>query len=436
MPLDNNEDRVVYDISKLPDNYEAYLYLYTVTFDGHEKKYGGYHKGKWDGTYNHSSENEEFIQHLAEAEKVKFEILEAGYDYDMKTREHDFLHENNAKNSEDFYNNNNGGGKGVNTNRHWRRLLKKIRRCKSLQSKIRKVPVSELKKYKKYQVRSSDDSDAMEDIANRLKLEQGNTDHLMVHVLEDFYGTGEHLIINGNHTILGVIYADYKHDVELKTMFIPKSEWKVLVGKKQGVITKAVRMLANALNPNEKHRSLGTRTTEVVKEIYESKINDGIEFDSPRHMEDFMGDPWFFTPEQVEKCQEDAAKQYNRHDYKLTGMKYKSEKTLQKEVKNLAAGYNKQKNTIAVSFSSGKLDIGKIVHKTYEVKDKLENPKQLVLCIYHPIPGIKDPVAAWQTKVKKPQNDKLLYKLIQEDWGITVKYHFIEALESDVTETS
>jgi len=43
-------------------NYEAYVYQITVNDTG--KKYIGFHKGKFDGTYHHSSKDPVFQEDL------------------------------------------------------------------------------------------------------------------------------------------------------------------------------------------------------------------------------------------------------------------------------------------------------------------------------------------------------------------------------------
>ena len=86
--------------------YEAYVYQYFNTTNG--KKYIGYHKGQFDGTYWHSSKNREFINVFAGLnEALLLKIINYGSKEDMMNLEHEMLKEVDAVNNPDYYNGSN-----------------------------------------------------------------------------------------------------------------------------------------------------------------------------------------------------------------------------------------------------------------------------------------------------------------------------------------
>ena len=80
-------------------NYEAYVYQITVNDTG--KKYIGFHKGKFDGTYHHSSKDPVFQEDFAKGNN-KIELIKTGTAIDMATLEHNMLLEVDAKNNDEY----------------------------------------------------------------------------------------------------------------------------------------------------------------------------------------------------------------------------------------------------------------------------------------------------------------------------------------------
>ena len=84
--------------------YEAYVYKYTNILNG--KWYVGWHLGLFDGTYWHSSENQEFLKVFGGSQSIlKLEILHIGLIIDMKNTESQILTDQKAKSNPLSYNN-------------------------------------------------------------------------------------------------------------------------------------------------------------------------------------------------------------------------------------------------------------------------------------------------------------------------------------------
>ena len=85
-------------------SYEAYVYKYTNILNG--KWYVGWHLGIFDGTYWHSSENQEFLKVFGGSQStLKLEILHVGLIIDMKNTECKILTDQNAKSNPLSYKN-------------------------------------------------------------------------------------------------------------------------------------------------------------------------------------------------------------------------------------------------------------------------------------------------------------------------------------------
>ena len=83
--------------------YSAYVYKYTNTTNG--KWYVGYHIGQFDGSYWHSSQNDEFKKVFSGSKPVlTLEILSIGLIIDMKNLESKILTEQKVKKNPLSYN--------------------------------------------------------------------------------------------------------------------------------------------------------------------------------------------------------------------------------------------------------------------------------------------------------------------------------------------
>ena len=110
-------NRITRTIPELPEEYEAYLYLWKIWIEQTEKwKYyaGRRHKQYHVSDYWHSSDDEDFKHDLARRKKIEFEILKYGNHEEMGLEETKILKQadggKGAATSDDWYNKSNGGG--------------------------------------------------------------------------------------------------------------------------------------------------------------------------------------------------------------------------------------------------------------------------------------------------------------------------------------
>jgi hypothetical protein len=94
------------DIGNQPSHYEAYLYL--ITDIPTKRKYLGIHK-KNDKSYWTSASDTELLKILQGSERrIEYKILEYGFLSVIQTKEHKLLLQNNAANSDEWFNKQNG----------------------------------------------------------------------------------------------------------------------------------------------------------------------------------------------------------------------------------------------------------------------------------------------------------------------------------------
>jgi len=96
--------REINNVICIGQRYEAYVYKYTNILNG--KWYVGWHLGLFDGTYWHSSKNQEFLKVFGASQSIlKLEILHIGLIMDMKNTESQILTDQKAKSNPLSYNN-------------------------------------------------------------------------------------------------------------------------------------------------------------------------------------------------------------------------------------------------------------------------------------------------------------------------------------------
>lgn len=419
------EDRVVYNIPETLPEHEAYRYLWTIEKNETVKKYRGWRSKPWDGSYLHSSECEDFIKDQATADRVEFILEDWGYKVDMATAENELLQDVNAKTMDDWYNQSNGGGKYSHSDRPAKNLLELVN-SGGFDNHISSVPCSELlgllDDYR-LQVRTYDDSSHSRSIEKRVNKELGNTDHLMVHVFKDYFGKDKHLLVNGGHTLTGVSNSKFP-DAKIKVMYIPKSAWSRLSKRNK-------RLFSLMLNPREKFQRKETQLEDVQKEIYHAKVNENIECNAKVHLTTFSTKPFWLSEDEIKDCANKAQKEYNRKDFKVSGLKYKSTEKCQTEAKEKAKKLNEKDHTIAISFSTGNFKIGWVLGKLELGLLEKPNATEFIWVIYHPIPGMNDPSVQWTEKKKNKENEIVMKHTIQKRIGITIKEVLIDAYESD-----
>ena len=420
--------RVVYNVPETLPQHEAYRYLWTIEKNKNVKQYRGWRSRPWDGSYLHSSECVSFLEDMKTADKVEFILEDWGYKVDMATTENELLQDVNAATMDDWYNQSNGGGLYSHSDRPAKSLLEMVN-SGVFDQYVLDVPCSELlelSKESRLQVRLFDDSNHSLSIEKRVNKELGNTDHLLVHVFKDYFGKGKHLLVNGGHTVDGVSKSKYPN-AKIKVMHIPKFAWSRLSKRNQ-------RLFGLMLNPREKFQRKETQLEDVQKEIYQAKVKDNIPCDAKVYLTTFSTEPFWLSEDEIKKCADNAQKEYNRKDYKISGQKYKSSEKCQKEAIAKVEELNENPNTIAVSFSTGNFKIGWVLGKLE--LGLLEKPKatEFVWVIYHPIPGTNDPISQWTEKKKTKENEIVIKNTIEKRIGILTKEIVIEPFEDDGSE--
>ena len=263
------DNRVIKIIPTPPKKYEAYLYLIRIWKKELKKwkYYLGWHLGNFEGdldNYWHTQKKDEIRKDFATAEKIEYEILEYGRASDMAYSEKKMLTDENAADSDDWYNESNGGGKysmgykGMNkVNEVW----DKIERAKAGQDGG--YPTGQLSKAQIEKI--IDEGGLMQPREEKINLA-----HLKV--LKDGFDDGPGAadptewppivlfmpkigskniprIIGGNHESKACV--DSKHGYALNTIEIPYTDWHPFSDTDK-------RRIGNRLNPLEKHQSLST----------------------------------------------------------------------------------------------------------------------------------------------------------------------------------
>ena len=194
---------------------------------------------------------------MKNSKKVVFTILDYGNIIDMSTKETELLQYYEAKSMDDFFNKSSGGGVHSKSDKWLHRLYDA---CSSgeLDEYIQEHPCSYyhelIEDDYRIQSRDYDDEDHKKYITIGVNLQEGNTDHLLVHLLEDHRGKGKHTFANGYHSVEGVWESKHK-DSTIKGIFIPKKLWSKLKDWQ-------LHSFCNMLNPRKKHKD---KRKEILK---------------------------------------------------------------------------------------------------------------------------------------------------------------------------
>ena len=437
---DKMQDRVFFDLPKgqaMEDlqNAYAYLYLWCIYEDenGEPEKYIGYHGKTYDGTYKHSSESIKFLSKMKNAKKVVFTILDYGNVIDMSTKETELLQYHNAKSMDDFFNKSSGGGRYSKTDRWLTRLYEAIT-SGECDEYIQEHPCSYyhelIEDNYRIQSRDYDDEDHKKNITIGVNLENGNTSHLLVHLLEDHRGKGKHTFANGYHSAEGVWESNYS-DSTIKGMFIPKKLWSKL--KPYQLIS-----LCNMLNPRKKHKDRRKETGigTMIKEMIVRK-GEGIEFGSALNIALYTSEPYNFTKPEVDTLVSKATKEFNKNHARIKGRKYINW-TKDKRDKEVEKHKKSNKDAIVTGFGSGNFDI-RVIMLDFIRQTKNKRKKEgggykginfFDWIITHPVPDGTDPVDAWATKLKNEDN-KLFMNWIEKEFKVKIRKIALDQLEND-----
>ena len=286
-------------------DYEAYLYIITITFgpktkqlykdrglDLEKRIYIGAKTGSIYTPYHTSSEDEEFQRDYWNPEnKVWLSIRQKGTKIDMFYNENVKLESVNAKNNILYYNKTNGGSKfmtysvGVETF-----VYEFLENTRSGKFDIYKVmmDIKELVTLKRTQPRKEtvDDSDYTDEISKWIDdTYKGNTDYLVEDrpiVVLDGGEEIKKLLLDGSQRIGGTNKS--KKGDKINVLLIPRKIWKPLLMGGPDVITQPMMDLSNLFNPNEP-APLRMTMGERAAWIYErSKSREDIDSETTRKL--------------------------------------------------------------------------------------------------------------------------------------------------------
>ena len=208
-----------------------HCYLIKINKNG-RNKYMGSKIGWPDGTYLGSvaTRATEYKKALAEYD-FEYQVLFTGTEEECRKFEQDYLQENDAKMSIEYFNESNSGA----FKEESKDFIACLEALTSRAFKTANVALKEILKWATFQVREEDgvDSSHVKKIVNRL-YDQASfwTEELSAKpliVLEDFEGKGKHTRLGKNHTCAaGRKFFGEESDVTLPVIFIPKKVWSKL----------------------------------------------------------------------------------------------------------------------------------------------------------------------------------------------------------------
>ena len=393
-----------------PNNYEAYLYKITVHKT--EKVYIGWHKGKADGTYYHSSKCPIFRKDFANKDN-SYEILDYGTCQEMATKENEMLLEVDAKNNDDYYNKSNGGGLYVKKTKY-KSIIELYYAIVEKRFPVKFEQKEKIKDVKRFQVRvANTDPEHLKVLQDSMMDLKGDlSEWEPVHILKDYYGKGKDLMINGNHSTISankVVHVD-----TMPVMYIPKEVWEKF--DEVGLID-----LANLLNPQPKKAQKKSDKEDWIQNIVNKFNKKGIPADSNENKVLLKTNN--FSTRQVNGIINKANDEIE--DAKLIPpgfqLKLYTDKEL-KEITNAAA----DKDTVAYVSSSANFDIDQLFDKFDAIIDGKLSKRYVNVYIKHT--SIK-----WQKEWKKKWSAKAEKRLTRTSNYGGVKF-YVNLIELDYLE--
>ena len=380
----------------MSEKYEAYLY--EITVNGTGKKYIGYHKGIYDGTYLHSSECPIFAEDFAKNDN-EYKILDTGTAIAMATKEHLMLLEVDAKNNPDYYNKSNGGGKYVKTVKFTdiRELYQMI---KNLGYPVKMTKKGLIVKLKRYQVRvDSTDMKHVQILADTMMDKHGDISGFdPVIVLKGFAKDGGDVILDGNHTTLAA--EQVFHVVDIPVMYIEKDVWSQFDSTQ-------LKILANMLNPQlEKAAKPGEVDDQVdwIVELYNKK---GIPADAAENIDILKS--MYFKTRQINNIIKKAKEKIEINDKLPVGWQWKHWTTDYKKDLEIILENATDKYSISMHASSGKFNLEKLKDMLKALSKAKSKKKYATVYITHPtwnymqdwnkkwLPKVMDDIEFWIT---------------------------------------
>tara|TARA_B100000524_G_C23630543_1_gene362970 strand:+ start:52 stop:1371 length:1320 start_codon:yes stop_codon:yes gene_type:complete len=245
--------------------YSAYVYKYTNTTNG--KWYVGYHIGQFDGSYWHSSQNDEFKKVFSGSKPVlTLEILSIGLIIDMKNLESKILTEQKVKKNPLSYN---GAGSPTGSKepidiekchsfvKFYKQKIKNGETQEEIFEFIRDLPRLQIRR----KGESSEHINRIRDGMRETGLEKQNP----VLIWEDSKPkTGEDMVGNGSHTIKAI--SGLPNINLIKTVRITKEEIE-----EWGINLDEMKYIGGLLNPREEVPKLESDKDDAIKQLIEQK---------------------------------------------------------------------------------------------------------------------------------------------------------------------
>ena len=385
---------------------EAFVYVWQNIKD--KKKYIGYHKGSIHDGYDTSSTSKEMNDAFARGELVR-EIIATGSVKDMIALERKMLLDADARNNDEYYNKSNGGGSEL------KNFIKPS--LDTLQENImyKQYPVEMVQKevvaaYKKFQVRFNEiDSQHVKTLRDKIDDLNGDTsDFEPVHVLLDYFGKSEHLLLDGNHRVIATMNS--KRAQFIPVQYIPKSAWSPFSKLE-------LKTLANRLNPLPDKPALSANKDDAVKFLIERyEDGEGVNVKSDQNAEELL--KWGFTKKQINAYMKIAQKQIDNFTSIPNGaVRINWPVTRNKELKSRVE-QNRDKKTMAISASSASFRLDTLLKEsTYHL-----TKTRAVVVMYHPNASAKK---QWDREYL-PQYEKVIKHRLS---GFNVSFQYLQTID-------
>lgn len=258
--------------TEIPNNYEAFLYKVIINNHKIKNKYVGSKKGLYDRTYYGTpvTHEKEYFEDLGKFDSI-MEILAFGTYQDILYMERKMLVENDAKNNEEYFNASNlSGHQAIGFNAHLDYVRDKITNRDCLMTTMAKEKVFDIKAY---QVREYDYVPGkcktllakMNDTQGKYCFEQNKK--YPVIALEDWFGKGKHLRIDGKHMTKSAQSCKFVKDLHI--LWVSRADNKLLEESD-------VHTLGLSLNPQHEILRDPTSESEAVTWLVSRKKDKNI----------------------------------------------------------------------------------------------------------------------------------------------------------------
>lgn len=385
-----------------PSVYDGYLYRFTDMDTN--RVYVGVHRGYVGDGYWHSSTNKDFDKLLANSDSnLKYEILEYGDYNQMTVSEYKILSEADAKNNPLYFNKTNGAPKY--------RPIDTVR-VKELATQIEngefncdaKESIEEVSKLQRLQVRFQEDAEHIRGISEKIDDAGGSTNECNPIVICEKRQDGKDVIIDGNHTVGGVVKSKHGRDVPVA---------RIPLDIHNEFTNEELIAVANLLNKAPNIIKKSASKEDMVKFIIK-QYNNGVPVDDSSNKE-FLKE-MKFTNNQIKgiiKSSKQEVELNNLHKANQLWIDYSSgsgKKTLINKVES-----HRDKDTMCLALSSAMFKWDNIFNHIFDntienVKTKIREQvkSKLVILVHHNGPLAED---KWKSDYQPDAIRKLKYYL-------------------------